>query len=178
MQLFEKSVSDLKMYENNPGRNDTSVDIVADSIKRFGFKVPLVIDKNNEIITGHTRYKACLKLGIETVPCIVADDLSEEQIKAFRLVDNKTSELSAWDWDKLEEELRNIENIDMTVFDFVINNDYIDSFFNEHEEHPAETDYVEEDYSVKVFTKNNKQKDKLISFLKKQGLQFEEIEDV
>ena len=178
MQIVEKSVSDLKMYDNNPRKNDLSVDTVADSISQFGFKVPIVIDKNNEIITGHTRYKACLKLGLETVPCIVADDLSDEQIKAFRLVDNKTSELSAWDWDKLEEELRNIENIDMTVFDFVINEGYIDSFFEEEEKQHEVPESPSEEYSVKVFTKTKKEKDKLLSFLKKQGIQFEELENV
>ena len=177
MEIVEKSVSDLRMYDNNPRRNDVSVDVVADSIKQFGFKVPIVIDRNNEIITGHTRYKACLKLGIEKVPCIVADDLTDEQIKAFRLVDNKTSELSAWDWDKLEQELRNIENIDMSVFDFTINEGYIDSFFNEEEHQPAVDDSPEEEYSVKVFTKTQKEKEKLIVFLKKHGMQFEDLEN-
>lgn len=174
MNLIEKSVSDLKMYDNNPRRNDTSVDAVVDSIKQFGFKVPLVIDKNNEIITGHTRYKACLKLGIEKVPCIVADDLSEEQVKAFRLVDNKTSELSGWDWDKLVEELNDIKDIDMTVFDFVINNDYIDSFFNEEEKEVKGVAVEEGEFSFLVVAKNNVERDKLISFLKKQNLQYEE----
>ena len=119
MQLVEKSVSDLKMYDNNPRKNDTAVDAVAKSIKEFGFKQPIVIDKNNVIVAGHTRYKALLKLGIDRVPCVVADDLTDEQIKGFRLVDNKTSELAEWDYSLLDFELEGIENIDMSEFQFV-----------------------------------------------------------
>lgn len=118
MKVINKKISDLKMYEANPRNNDDAVDEVAKSIKEFGFKVPMVIDKDNVIICGHTRYKACVSLGIKEVPCVVADDLSEEQIKAFRLVENKTSELASWDFDLLEQELEDIdENIDMSIFE-------------------------------------------------------------
>jgi len=89
MQIVNKNINELKEYINNPRNNDNAVDYVANSIKEFGFKVPIVIDKNNVIVAGHTRYKASKKLGITEVPCIVADDLTDEQIKAFRLVDNK-----------------------------------------------------------------------------------------
>jgi len=89
MQIIEKKINDLTPYENNPRKNDKSVDYVANSISQFGFKVPIVIDSNGVIVAGHTRYKAAVKLKMETVPCIVADDLTEEQIRAFRLVDNK-----------------------------------------------------------------------------------------
>ena len=89
MQIVNKKVEELKPYVNNPRFNDDAVEYVANSIKEFGFKVPIVIDKNNEIVAGHTRYKASLALGLDEVPCIVADDLNEEQIKAFRLADNK-----------------------------------------------------------------------------------------
>mgnify|MGYP002514876955 CR=1 FL=1 len=92
MKIVNKKIEELKPYENNPRFNDDAVEYVAKSIKEFGFKVPMVIDKNNTIITGHTRYKAALELGLEEVPCIIADDLTEEQIKAFRLSDNKVSE--------------------------------------------------------------------------------------
>lgn len=140
MQVIEKSVSDLKMYEKNPRKNDSSVDAVAESIKEFGFKVPIVIDKNDVIVTGHTRYKACLKLGLKTVPCIVADDLNEEQIKAFRLADNKTSELSSWDYTLLDTELDDIFNIDMKDFGFInfeINWDEIEEVSKENYEKPT-----------------------------------------
>jgi len=112
-----KKVSELKEYENNPRNNEAAIDAVAKSIEEFGFKVPIVITKDDVIIAGHTRLKASLKLGLATVPCIVADDLTEGQIKAFRLADNKTAELATWDFSKLEDELSHIE-MDMSVFGF------------------------------------------------------------
>ena len=104
-------------YENNPRINDNAVDAVANSIKEFGFKVPIIIDKNNVIVAGHTRLKAAEKLGMKEVPVIVANDLTDDQIKAFRLADNKVGELATWDFSKLEEELSGIQ-MDMSMFDF------------------------------------------------------------
>ena len=124
MEIINKKISELKPYENNPRKNDEAVEFVANSIKEFGFKVPLVIDKDNIIVAGHTRYKASKQLGLKEVPCIVADDLTEEQIKAFRLADNKVSEKSLWDYEKLDIELENIVDINMEQFDF--NNNTID----------------------------------------------------
>ena len=118
MQIVEKKLCDIKPYEKNPRNNDNAVEQVANSIKEFGFKVPIVIDKDNVIICGHTRYKASKKLGLETVPCVVADDLTEEQIKAYRLADNKVSELAEWDIDLLGVELDGIFDIDMSDFGF------------------------------------------------------------
>ena len=92
MQIIQKQLNELVPYKNNPRINDAAVPAVAESIKAFGFKVPIVIDKNNVIVCGHTRYKAAQSLNMKSVPCIVADDLSDEQIKAFRLADNKVSE--------------------------------------------------------------------------------------
>lgn len=117
MKLVSVSLQDLKPYENNPRINDNAVESVMNSIKEFGFKVPVVITKDNVIVAGHTRYKASKKLGLEKVPCIVADDLTEEQIKAFRLADNKVSELAEWDLKKLEIELSSIA-LDMSLFNF------------------------------------------------------------
>lgn len=96
-------------YENNPRINDEAVDYVAKSIKEFGFKVPIVIDKNNVIVAGHTRLKACKKLGIKEVPCIIADDLTDDQIKAYRIADNKVAEYSEWDMELLISEINNID---------------------------------------------------------------------
>ena len=118
MNIIEKRVKDLKPYEKNPRLNDDAVKYVAESIKEFGFKVPIVIDSDNNIVCGHTRWKACKKLKIDTVPCVVADDLTEEQIKAFRVADNKTSEKSGWDFALLDTELAEIETIDMTLLGF------------------------------------------------------------
>lgn len=118
MKIIEKKLSDLIPYENNPRNNDGAVDAVAASIKEFGFKVPIVIDKDNVIVAGHTRFKASEKLKLEKVPCIVADDLTEQQIKAYRLADNKVGELADWDFGALEMELEGIDEIDMEQFGF------------------------------------------------------------
>ena len=133
MNIKELSISQLHEYDNNPRNNDGAVDAVAASIREFGFKVPIVIDGDNVIVCGHTRMKAAQKLGMETVPCIIADDLTPEQIKAFRLADNKTGELAGWDFAKLEEELSGIsDKFDMSAFGFVQNEDVdIDSFFED-----------------------------------------------
>ena len=111
-------VDSLIPYANNPRLNDNAVDAVAASIKEFGFKVPIVVDGENVIINGHTRLKAAHKLGLTQVPVIVADDLTPEQVKAFRLADNKTSELAEWDVGKLDIELGEIPDIDMGAFGF------------------------------------------------------------
>jgi len=118
MKIEDIKLADLVPYEHNPRKNDKSVDKVAASIKEFGFKAPIVIDKNNVIVCGHTRYKAAKKLGLDTVPCIRADDLTDEQIKAYRLADNKVGEDSEWDFDKLDDELKDIFDIDMGEFGF------------------------------------------------------------
>ena len=117
-QIKMVKIEDLKPYENNPRFNDEAVAGVVKSIKEFGFQNPMIIDENNTIICGHTRYKASLELGLTEVPCIIADDLTEEQIKAFRLVDNKVAEKATWNDDLLEIELNDILNINMQDFGF------------------------------------------------------------
>lgn len=126
MEIIYKNIDELIPYKNNPRLNDEAVEYVKNSIKEFGFKVPVVIDKDNVIIAGHTRIKASKELGIKDIPCIIADDLTEEQVKAFRLADNKVAEKSMWDYSKLDEELDNILNIDMSKFDFNINTDDVE----------------------------------------------------
>lgn len=116
-QIIYKPLGELKPYKRNPRKNDGAVDAVAASIKEFGFKVPIVIDADGEIIAGHTRFKAAKKLGLKEVPCIIADDLTPDQIKAFRLADNKTAELADWDFELLQLELSAIQ-LDMTDFGF------------------------------------------------------------
>ena len=118
LKIVNKKIEDIKPYEKNPRKNDDAVEYVANSIKEFGFKVPIVIDKQNVIVAGHTRYKASKQLGLKEVPCIVADDLTDEQIKAYRLADNKVSEHSEWDFELLEEELNDIFNINMSEYGF------------------------------------------------------------
>ena len=132
MKVVDIDIDKLKAYENNPRKNDRAVNEVAESIKQFGFKVPIVIDKDNVIIAGHTRLKAANLLRLKKVPCVVADDLTAEQAKAFRLADNKTGELAGWDFDLLIEELQGIDEIDMTVYGFTPIDDLdIDSFYEE-----------------------------------------------
>lgn len=118
MNIIDININELKEYENNPRNNDEAVEPVANSIREFGFKVPLVITKDNVIIAGHTRLKAAKKLKLKTVPCIIADDLNEDQIRAFRLVDNKVGEIATWDYNVLNFELENILELDMEMFDF------------------------------------------------------------
>lgn len=118
MNIVELNIHDLVPYENNPRNNIEAVEYVANSIEKFGFKVPIVVDTNNVIVAGHTRYMASKKLGLETVPCIVADDLTEEQIKAFRLADNKVSEIATWDLNKLQLELDFLD-CNMEEFGFI-----------------------------------------------------------
>lgn len=105
LEIVMKKVDELKPYEKNPRINDGAVKYVANSIKEFGFKTPIVIDKNNVIINGHTRLKASQYLGLKEVPCIVANDLTDKQVKALRIADNKTADIAEWDIDLLGEEL-------------------------------------------------------------------------
>mgnify|MGYP002623928169 CR=1 FL=1 len=118
MNIVEKSLTDLSPYENNPRNNDNAVDAVAASIQQFGFKVPIVIDSSGVIVAGHTRFKAAKRLGLVSVPCIIADDLSPAQIKAFRLADNKVSELATWDNSLLYAELEDLADWDLESFGF------------------------------------------------------------
>lgn len=138
-KIIYLSLDQIKPYENNPRINDEAVSKVAQSIKDFGFRSPIIIDKNNVIIAGHTRLKASYQLGLKEAPVIIADDLNEEQVNALRLVDNKTSEFAKWDFEKLEEELLNID-LDLTAFGFDLND------FEVEDEAPKER----EDLSDKV----------------------------
>ena len=136
-QITFKALNEVRPYANNPRKNDDAVEYVVNSIKEFGFKVPIIIDGSGEIVAGHTRYKAAKQLGMEEIPCIVAGDLTKEQIKAFRLADNKVSEKAEWDFDLLGDELDDILNIGMESFGF----DF------EIEEEPEAT---EDDYEVEL----------------------------
>ena len=111
-------LSEIKPYENNPRKNDEAVKYVMESIKEFGFKSPMIIDKDHVIICGHTRYKAAKKLKLDEVPVVIAEDLTPEQVQAYRLADNKTGEKAEWDEDLLAKEMADILNLDMTLFGF------------------------------------------------------------
>ena len=118
LQVVYRKVDEIIPYEKNPRLNDEAVEPVAESIKEFGFKIPIVLSSDGVIVAGHTRIKAAKKLGMEEVPCIIADDLTEEQVKAFRLADNKSAEIAQWDEELLQSELSEILDIDMSLFGF------------------------------------------------------------
>ncbi len=109
-------INEIKPYESNPRNSELSLPKVKDSIKNFGFNQPILIDKDNVIITGHTRYKAAKELELDNVPCIIVTDLSEQQIKAYRIADNKVGQDSSWDVSLLKEELQKLrlENFPVT----------------------------------------------------------------
>lgn len=148
MEIIYKKVSDLKPYEKNPRKNDEAVKYVAKSIEEFGFKVPIIIDNDNTIVAGHTRWKAAKKLKIDEVPCIIADDLNETQIKAFRLADNKVSEKAEWDFDLLSNELSEILDLNMADFGF---EDLLDQMkeLPEDDEFDADTELEKEAFVKK-----------------------------
>lgn len=117
-EIIYLPLSEIKPYENNPRYNESAVDAVAQSIKEFGFKNPIIVDKHKVIIAGHTRYKASQQLGLEEVPCIIASDLTDQQAKAYRLVDNKVGELAEWDFLKLGKEITGLPEYDFEGFGF------------------------------------------------------------
>ena len=128
MKVTEISVKDLKPYAKNTKKHDkTQIANVAESIKQYGFVQPIVVDKDNNIVIGHCRYEAAKKMKLETVPCVCVDELTDEQVKALRIVDNKSNE-SPWDMDFLADELA---EVDLSMFDFDFGLDE-----NENEENP------------------------------------------
>lgn len=118
MEVRNLKIDEIKPYENNPRNNLDAVNATANSIKEFGWQQPIVVDKDMVIIAGHTRYLAAKKLGYDTVPVVVASNLSDEQVRAYRLADNKTGELAEWDFKLLDTELQDILDIDMSDFGF------------------------------------------------------------
>lgn len=121
MEIINRKVKELIPYEKNPRKNDEAVKYVVNSITQFGFRQPIIIDKDNVIVCGHTRLLAAKEMGYKEVPCIMADDLTPEQIKAYRLADNKTAEQAEWDIELLNTELLDLEaNFDMADFGFEI----------------------------------------------------------
>lgn len=131
MNIMQKTLGEIHPYKNNPRKNAKAVNAVAESIKQFGFLVPIVLSSDGEIVAGDTRYKAAKKLKLKTVPCVIADELTPEQIKAFRLADNKVGEIAEWDVDLLTAEFADIA-VDMSVFGFELPD-------SDEEEEPSST---------------------------------------
>lgn len=151
MEIINRPINEVRPYENNPRNNKAAVEKVANSIKEFGFKVPIVVDTDGVILTGHTRLKAAISLGMKEVPVIVAADLNEAQKKAFRLADNKTGEIATWDMELLDQELQDLYGIlDMNDFGFPVQIENIDS--DEEGTHKISPDLDEiSDYVVLKF---------------------------
>ncbi|MEE0937677.1 MAG: ParB N-terminal domain-containing protein [Bacteroidales bacterium] len=181
MNITERKISDIIPYENNPRNNKNAIEKVAESIREFGFKVPIIVDKGGIIVAGHTRLEAAKLLGLKKVPVIVADDLTPEQVKAFRLADNKVAEFSTWDFKKLNEELSelgsafNFEGFEFSDFDFLPpeeqefaeqNNDY------ENFENKTNVDSIdmESTFGVLVECENEFEQQKLYEKFQKESL--------
>lgn len=190
MTIVDKKLTELKPYEKNPRHNKEAIKGVANSIKEFGFKVPIVIDKNNVIVAGHTRYQASLELGLETVPCIIADDLTPKQIKAFRLADNKTAEKSYWDFDLLNQELADIGvDIDMTLFDFrppvdvLDDEDESDDFEDDEEDDDSDADDADDGQpsfriTYEIVFNTEEEQSRWYSFLSAIKKEYPEVETI
>lgn len=147
MEIIYKNIDDLKTYGQNPRViSDRAVEAVASSIEEFGFKVPIIVDGNNVIVAGHTRREAAEQLGMDEVPVIIADDLSEEQVKAFRLADNKVAEFSDWDIGMLEEEISDLisDDFDMEQFGFEITRKLEETNDGDDEEVKPEVEFTTE----------------------------------
>ena len=109
MEIKNVKTEEITPYENNPRRNEKAVEAVKISIEEYGFRVPVILTKEKVLVCGHTRLKAAKLMGLTEIPAIFVEDLTKEQIKAFRIADNKVSEASTWDFEKLEAELEEIE---------------------------------------------------------------------
>jgi len=130
LEIINIKIEDLKPYEKNPRNNEQAVEHVANSIEQFGFKNPIVIDKNNVIVCGHTRLLAAKKLNLKMIPCVKAEDLTAKQIKAFRIADNKTAERSHWNEELLKKELEELQNLDFKLDKLGFLDYELDSIFN------------------------------------------------
>ncbi len=129
MQIETISIDEVHEYERNPRVNEPAVNAVAGSIKEFGFKVPIIVDRENVIVAGHTRVRAARKLELTEIPVVRADDLTPEQIRAFRVADNKLHELSTWNLEMLATELGELKTLDVDLYALGSNGDERDNPF-------------------------------------------------
>lgn len=171
-QISNVPINEIIPYENNARHNDGAVDAVAASIRDFGFQGPILVDVDNVIIAGHTRLKAAQKLGLETVPVIVAADLSPEKVKAFRLADNKTGELSTWDDELLMQELAELSEYNMEDLGFKLDG-------SEQDDSPdLSTDQgikVFETYALNVVVSNEQEQAELYERLVGEGFEVKVV---
>lgn len=166
-QIKLTDINNVQPYEKNPRINDNAVQYVANSIKDFGFQSPIIVDKNMVIIAGHTRLKAAQSLGLDKVPVIVADELTEEQANALRLADNKTAEQAEWDFELLADEIENIFDFDMQDFGFTFEDDVVEKKTTEREDL---SDEVESCYQIIIECANEAEQERLYNELVDGGL--------
>lgn len=170
LNIKYKPIKELKPYKKNAKKhNKEQVEQIANSIKEFGFTQPVIIDKNNCVVAGHGRILGAKKAGLKQVPTVCLDDLTEEQIKAYRLVDNKLNE-SEWDYSLLDEELENLtEDIDMDLFGFDENVDLTKAFEYETK------DKIEKNFFVVSLAFPKDEKEVIMKYLNKNKEKVQEI---
>ena len=187
MNIIEIPINQIKPYKKNARFNENAIPKIAESIKQFGFKNPVIVDKNMVIICGHTRIEGAKLLGLKKVPCIIADDLTPKQVKAFRLVDNRTSEFASWNYDLLQTELESLD-IDLSDFEFpdltyedTLDADELESILDDNTDATdygnkgeSETEALsverKEEYKVEIVCKNQTEQESLYYELVKRGL--------
>lgn len=162
MNIINVSIDKIKPYENNPRDNDNAVEGVAKSIKAYGWQQPIVVDKDNVIIVGHTRYRAAQKLGMKTVPVLVADKLNEQQVKAYRLADNKTGENSIWDNKKL---LKELESLDEKIYTGFKESSIFSEVLDESDKSPVLENDKGITYSMNISTQNKQAFEKIKNYV-------------
>lgn len=159
MKVIEVPIEQIKPYENNPRNNDSAVEITANSIKEFGFQQPIVVDKNNVIIVGHTRLRAAISL----VPIVIADKLSDEQVSAYRIADNKASDYAIWDNKKLLDELEALEK--SAVYTGFDTSEYFEDVLDEQDNEPIENNNEGVTMSLTFSTQNEQTFEKVKQFI-------------
>lgn len=140
MRVALRPISEIQPYPGNPRQNDQAVDAVADSIRQFGFRQPIVVDAEGVIVIGHTRYKAALQLGLDKVPVHVARDLSPEQIKAYRIADNQTADLASWDYDLLCAEIDGLRSASVPLDQLGFSQEEIESLCGDSAKEQCQVD--------------------------------------
>lgn len=167
IQIVYKKIGDLKPYKKNAKKHPKEqVERIANSIKEFGFTQPVIIDKDNCVVAGHGRILGAKKAGLKTIPTVKLESLTEEQIKAYRLVDNKTNE-SDWDFSLLDEELGILaQDIDMELFGFDLTEQ------EDEEEKKKKVEFeIKEKYEVHIICKDEKQMEQVYNKTKDLGIE-------
>lgn len=167
MKVENWPIDQVKPYENNPRNNDDAVDATAQSIKEFGWQQPIVVDKDGVIIVGHTRLRAAKQLSMDKVPVVVAADLSPEKVKAYRLADNKTSDLAVWDNKKLLEELDSLGDDTFTGFD---QSEIFDEVLDETDNTVIDDNEAGVTYGLSYKTQNKAVFDKIVAMINEESM--------